>query len=96
MNFSKNLYQVNRKAVMELTDILALIIAMQAGFSFMARVMKYLTERCNWMNYSKEESTNLINDVSESNVNEIKEDENDDNHIELSSNIRSSHMNSNL
>ena len=88
MNISKNLYQVNRKTVMELTDVLALIIGMQAGFSFLARVMKFLLEKCNWMNYTKEESTNLI-DESE---NENKEDENDnddDNHIELSSNIRS-------
>lgn len=84
------MYQVNRRNLMDITDVLALVLGMQAGFSFISRIMKYLLERCNWMNYSEEESCNLINDLHhENNNDERKEEENEDNSIELSSNFRS-------
>jgi hypothetical protein len=81
------MYQVNRRNSMDITDVLALILGMQAGLSFLSRISKYLLEKCNWMNYSEEENTNLIlNENSSNNKQTLKESE-DINNIELSSNL---------
>ena len=77
------MYQVNRRNLMDITDVLALIMGMQAGFSFISRIMKFILEKWNCLNYTEEESTNLILSSEDAENNDNKEGE-----LELSSNFK--------